>query len=158
MTAFPVRRALSAVVLALLVAASGCGRDDSPQPAASGLDPLQPPPAGQTSSAAPGVELGTVSAGMVSMPWKLVAISADQRTITVQYVSGDGSCVRHVGHHLVREGQSLLLGEYSRSNNDPACPAMLQLGTEAVSLPAALDGTLDLVHVPASQSWAGTLD
>jgi hypothetical protein len=100
----------------------------------------------------PGTPLSDAKA-LVSMPWKLAAISTDRRTITVTYVSGDGSCLSHVGYHLTVEGQAIRLGEYSRTSPDNACPAMLVGGIETVVLPMDLDGSVQLIHVPASQDW-----
>lgn len=153
------------ILAALLVAATflvvGCTRDPGlqpvPPPAPASTDPLQPSLPADAPSATPGLELGEPKA-LVSMPWKLSAISSDRRTITVQFVSGDGWCVKHVGYHLERDGQTLRLGEYSRTNNEPACPARLELGGETVPLPLALDGSVQLVHAPASQEWSRLLE
>ena len=146
-------RGIPAVVLVVLcLAISGCGRDMSPQPAASGLDPLQPSMPAGSPSATPGTELSDPKA-LISMPWRLAAISEDRRAITVWYVGGDGYCVKHEGYHLAHEGSELRLGEYSSSNGDQACPASLQMGLETIPLPVALDGTIQLIHVPASEQW-----
>lgn len=118
-------RGIAAVVLVVLcLAISGCGRDLSPQPVASGLDPLQPSMPAGSSSATPGTELSDPKA-LISMPWRLAAISEDRRAITVWYVGGDGYCVKHEGYHLAHEGSELRLGESTAAQTAtrPARPA-----------------------------------
>ena len=139
------------VLISLCLAVVGCGRDASPA-IPSGLDPLQPSMPAYVPSATPGVPVGDVKA-LISMPWKLAAISDDRRTITVSYVGGDGYCIKHEGYQLTQDGSSLRLGEYSSSTGDRTCPASLQLGLETIRLPVALDGTVQLIHVPASEQW-----
>lgn len=151
-----VSRGLRRLSVALLTSAcfvlTGCGRDSSPEAAPSGLDPLQPSmPAGLASPTA-GTSLNDAKA-LISMPWKLAAISTDRRTITVRYLSGDGSCLSHVGYQLTVDGQAIRLGEYSQTSTDAACPAMLTGGIETVALPMALEGSVQLIHVPASRDW-----
>lgn len=154
------RRILATLLVAVCLVATGCGRDTSPTPVPplppASADALQPSmPVGM--SPTPGRELDDTHA-LVSMPWKLAAISADRRTITVQYVGGDGYCVKHEGYRLTHDGTDLELGEYSSSTGDATCPASLQLGLETVPLPVALDGAVQLIHVPASGEWTRYLE
>jgi len=151
------RRTLATLLVGLCLVGTGCSRDSGPEPAPSGLDPARPSITAPGPSAGQGVELGDARA-LISMPWKLTAISPDRRTITVQYISGDGSCLKHVGYHLEQDGQALRLGEYSRTNNDPACPAKVEGGSETIPLPVALDGGVQLIHIPASQEWSRFLE
>lgn len=146
------RYVLTILLVSFCLSVAGCGRDTTPEPAPSGLDPLQPSMPAGSSSATPGTELGNPKA-LISMPWKLAAISDDRRMITVSYVGGDGSCITHAGYHLAREGSALRLGEYSSSTGDRTCPASLQMGLEAIPLPTALDGAVQLVHVPTSEQY-----
>lgn len=156
----PGRHILATLLVAACLVVTGCDQDTSPAPVPplppASVDPLQPSmPAGM--SPTPGRELSETRT-LVSMPWKLAAISADRRTITVQYVGGDGYCVKHEGYRLTHEGTDLLLGEYSSSTGDATCPASLQLGLETVPLPVPLDDSVQLVHVPASSEWLRYLE
>ncbi len=148
-----VRRLAVAVLTSACLVLTGCGRDTSPEAASSGLDPLQPSMPAGLGSPTPGTSLSDAKA-LISMPWKLAAISADRRTITVRYLSGDGSCLSHVGYQLTVDGQAIRLGEYSQiDNRETACPAMLISGIETVALPMALNDSVQLIHIPASQDW-----
>jgi len=149
------RHLLATLLLVACLGATGCTRDADPMPVPplppSSADALQPSmPVGM--SPTPGRALDDTGT-LLSMPWKLAAISADRRTITVQYLGGDGYCVKHEGYRLTHEGTDLQLGEYSSSTGEGTCPASLQLGLETVPLPVALDGGVQLVHVPASEEW-----
>jgi len=83
------------------------------------------------------------------MPWKLGSIADDRRTITVIFVAGDGYCLTHLGYGLTLDDRVMTLTEYSSlAPNSGACPSMLVVGVETITLPLALDASVLLMHAP----------
>ena len=131
---------------ACVIAAAACGcassvwnSDWSPSPSSSGLDPLQP-----SVSAPPSVmvTLGVEVAREVaytSLPWTLLAISDDPKTISVMY--GGGSCDVHVGYRWDVVGDRMTLSEFALMQSGP-CTSMFVMGVEAVPL----TGSAQLIH------------
>jgi len=87
-----------------------------------------------------------------AMPWKFQALSADQRTITIIYVAGDGSCVRPVGVVVAQSKNFVALSPYSSTNADHACADMLVLARATVTLSAPL-GSRELLHPVIDPAW-----
>lgn len=91
---------------------------------------------------------------LTSMPWRIAAIADDRRSITVAFFAGDGDCVNHVGYYLLRAGDEVTLGEYSRVAGGPACSDRAVRGVETVTLPVALNGSVVLVHALVSEAYS----
>lgn len=94
----------------------------------------------------------TQTAGLVSMPWELMSVSADGRRIEVSAVSGDGWCRRHAGFTVtVGARHRMTIAAWSRERHgQKVCSAMLQIGAARLTLPYPASASNPLVHAPVA--------
>jgi hypothetical protein len=156
---------LAAVVAMTACSAVAVGSLPSDPPASSAplqpgsiVDGLAPSQRARAQSLEPPTKAVVVSeadaAGLLSMPWVLVSLSADHRVAEIVAVGGDGGCVVPVGVRIGRGSNSLTLTALSHKGPDQACPSMLRRQHLTVDLPVAVGGDVRLIHPPTDPDWS----
>jgi hypothetical protein len=87
------------------------------------------------------------------MPWRLAAVDPAAPSVTVDYVTGDGDCVRPVGLRVQESSTAVVLTLLSRT--DPrrqSCATRLVVARSVVPLQEAL-GDRRLVHAATDADW-----
>lgn len=152
-------------VVAMSTALISCGYVDAvPPPAPPGVtgsptrDPLTFRNEGLISQfpvSVPGDMLSVPDPGLISMPWTLIGISDDRRTLEVVAVTGDGDCVTNKGFRVFQSQTDLTVAALSeRGARKTACAAKLEMARYSLALPVKLTSGLALVHAGVDSSWS----
>lgn len=90
---------------------------------------------------------------LVSMPWRLVAVTGGGARLDVMFVVGDGVCTVARGFQVVEQPTSVELVAVSENvqTDEEACPALGKLGRVTITLSAAL-GSRALLHAPVGDA------
>ncbi len=141
--------------LLLIFGMMGCSTGTPGDTATDPLTSYDPPWVQALPSPAPATLLSAEQVGnLTSMLWRLSTISADQQTIQVVYVAGDGDCFTPAGFHVVVASGSIQLGAYSHKAADrTACASLAVLGRAQLRLPQQLTSEVHLLHVPVASEW-----
>jgi len=130
-------------------------RTDTPRPASA-------PPATPNPSVSPVPILTTRPTGhLLSMPWELVGLRDNARTLVVHYLGGNGvrpGGIYAIGFRVIDSPTSVELIAVSRDDNpgSHAQAASLQAGYGTITLPMTITGRT-LLHAPVDPDWPPSL-
>lgn len=94
-----------------------------------------------------------VDAAAISVPWLYVSTSADDRTLTVQYIAGEGTCLSHRGFVVDESTTSIELTVVDERDLSQTSCANDLLELQATITLATPIGHRALIHAPVASTW-----